>query len=102
MKMTFKVAAIATLACATLFSLTTANKAEARRLYVSPRYAVHAVYFQAPDIPWYAVRAFYFGGPWTGPYYSYAGWPDYAKRNGIACVPGTPVRGGDGLWYNCQ
>jgi hypothetical protein len=42
------------------------------------------------------------GGPWTGPYYSWTGWPDYAARNGIGCVPGTIVKGGDGIWYSCQ
>jgi hypothetical protein len=101
MKMTLKIAAIATLACATIFSLTT-NKAEARRLYVSPHYAAGAVYVQSADLPWYAVRAYYFGGPWSGPYYSYAGWKDYAGKNGIGCSPGTIVKGGDGIYYNCQ
>jgi hypothetical protein len=48
------------------------------------------------------VRAYYFGGPWSGPYYSYAGWSDYAGRNGIGCTPGTVVKGGDGILYNCQ
>ena len=48
------------------------------------------------------MRAYYFGGPWAGQYYSYTGWPDYAKRNGIGCVPGTIVKGGDGIMYNCQ
>ena len=57
---------------------------------------------RARGVAWYAVRAYYFGGPWTGPYYSYTGWSDYAARNGIACVPGTIVKGGDGIWYNCQ
>ena len=23
-------------------------------------------------------------------------------RNGIGCVPGTAIKGGDGLMYNCQ
>jgi hypothetical protein len=48
------------------------------------------------------VRAYYFGGPWSGTGYSYTGWSDYAGRNGIGCTPGTVVKGGDGIWYNCQ
>ena len=44
---------------------------------------------------WYAVRAYYFNGPWSGTGYSYAGWADYAKRNGIACVPGTAIKGAE-------
>lgn len=59
-------------------------------------------YFHSPDLPWYAVRAYYFGGPWSGPYYSYAGWSDYAAKNGIGCTPGTDVKGGDGIVYVCQ
>ena len=30
------------------------------------------------------------------------GWADYAARNGIACVPGTAIKGGDSLMYVCQ
>jgi hypothetical protein len=100
MKMTLKLAAIAAVALVGALSLT--NKAEARRLYVSSHYAANAVYFNSPDLPWYAVRAYYYGGPWSGPYYTYAGWSDYAKRNGIGCTPGTIVKGGDGIYYNCQ
>ena len=104
MKLTLMRAAVAasTLVCATLFSVATSGQAEAKRIYVGPRFAAHAVYHPGPTIPWYAVRAYYFGGPWSGPYYSYKGWADYAKINGIACVPGTIVKGGDGIWYNCQ
>lgn len=50
-------------------------------------------------VPWYAVRAYYAGGPWT---YGYADWADYSKRNGIGCVPGALVKGGDGIMYVCQ
>jgi hypothetical protein len=108
MKMTFKTIAIAasTFACATVLSLgLSTTKAEAHRLYVSPHYAVHAVYHHAKDLPWYAVRAYYWNGPWTGTaaaYYSWNGWSDYAAQNGIGCVPGTGVKGGDGIWYVCQ
>jgi hypothetical protein len=72
-------------------------------------------------VPWYAVRAYYMGGPWcavgaTGagygygtaggpwgsPWTCYSGWPDYKARNGIGCDPGTIVKGGDGIDYVCQ
>lgn len=94
--------AISAVAAAAVVSVGWSGKAEARRIYVGPYYAAHAVYHPGAGIPWYAVRAYYFGGPWSGPYYSYAGWTDYAARNGIACVPGSIVKGGDGIWYNCQ
>ena len=48
------------------------------------------------------MRAYYFNGPWSGNGYSYTGWADYAGRNGIGCVPGTAIKGGDGIMYNCQ
>jgi hypothetical protein len=47
---------------------------------------------------WYAVRAYYEGGPW----YGYSGWGDYAARNGIACTPGTLIKADNGLVYRCQ
>jgi hypothetical protein len=63
-------------------------------------------------LPWYAVRAYYAGGPWCarpgwqGPglnnYSCYSGWADYAARNGIVCEPGTVIKGGDGILYMCQ
>jgi hypothetical protein len=103
--MTFRMLAIvaSTLASAALVSVGWSDKAEAQpRLYISPHYAAGAVYYTATGLPWYAVRAYYFGGPWIGPGFSYAGWDDYAARNGIACRPGTLVKGGDGLMYLCQ
>jgi hypothetical protein len=39
---------------------------------------------------------------WSGSGYSYAGWSDYAARNGIGCTPGTAIKGGDGIMYLCQ
>ena len=54
------------------------------------------------DVGWYAVRAYYAGGPWSGPGYYCSGWADYAQQNGIGCEPGTIVKGGDGIDYNCQ
>ena len=48
--------------------------------------------------PFYPHRAYYGGSP----YYGYAGWEDYSKRNGIACVPGTLTKLGDGQSYICQ
>ena len=121
MKMTLRTAAIATatFACAALFSpgwseqggvSLSVSKAEAyTRLYIHPAYS--AVYVPSAGLAWYAVRAYYFGGPWLeanldrvwlGPGFSYAGWDDYAARNGIGCRPGTVVHGGDGILYNCQ
>ena len=93
-KLAIAISAFATVAAV---SVGWSGQADAR-IYVGPRY----VYHPGTGIPWYAVRAFYFGGPWSGPYYSYTGWADYATRNAIGCVPGTIVKGGDGIWYNCQ
>ena len=80
------------------------RKAEAAtRLVVYPNYRGHlyrAGYIaDTTGLPWYAVRAHYAGGPWS---YGYTGWTDYAARNGISCVPGTLVKGGDGIMYVCQ
>jgi hypothetical protein len=99
--------AAAAFACATTLSLgwseqggmsLSVDKAQAAsRLYVTPYYRGH--YYTNEGLPWYAVRAYYFGGPWT---YGYSGWTDYAARNGIGCVPGSLVKGGDGIMYVCQ
>jgi hypothetical protein len=90
------IVAAAAFACAASMTI---GSAEARyRLYVSPLY--HGGYIaDQTGLPWYAVRAYYAGGPWT---YGYTGWTDYAARNGIGCVPGTLVKGGDGIMYLCQ
>jgi hypothetical protein len=72
------------------------------RLYVSPYHYYNPYRADAAGLPWYAVRAYYLGGPWSGPGWSYAGWDDYAHRWGIACTPGTIVHGGDGIDYVCQ
>ena len=71
----------------------------------------------AAGLPWYAVRAYYAGGPWCsvgagaygaagwgwgGNYTCYSGWPDYKARNGIVCDPGTVIKGGDAILYMCQ
>jgi hypothetical protein len=103
------VIAASAFACATLFSFgwsgqggvsLSVNQAEAQaRVYVRG-YAARAVYVDSPT--WYAVRAYYSNGPWSGTGYSYTGWSDYAARNGIACVPGTAIKGGDGIMYACQ
>jgi hypothetical protein len=68
-------------------------------------------------LPWYAVRAYYDGGPWCsvgrtglfggggvfgGNWTCYSGWPDYKARNGLVCDPGTVIKGGDGILYMCQ
>ena|SRR6188472_842256 len=103
--------AISTFVCAASWSLgwseqggvsLSITKAEAQRarVYIRSGYASKAVYVENPS--WYAVRAYYLGGPWSGPRYSYTGWADYAARNGIGCTPGTAIKGGDGIMYNCQ
>ena len=69
-------------------------------------------------LSWYAVRAYYAGGPWCGvaggaysptvgvfgraSYTCYSGWDDYKPLNGIGCDPGTLIKGGDGIMYVCQ
>jgi hypothetical protein len=69
-------------------------------------------------LSWYAVRAYYADGPWCGvgsasgygygtaggggSWTCYSGWADYRTRNGIACDPGTLIKGGDGILYVCQ
>jgi len=111
-QMTLKKIAIAAsaFACATLSSLEwsgqsvslSVNKAEAQaRVPIYGRgYAARALYVEPGT--WYAVRAYYFNGPWSGNGYSYTGWADYAERNGIACTPGSAIKGGDGIMYACQ
>jgi hypothetical protein len=120
MRISLKTLAIATstFACAALLSFGWSEPAQARtRLYVSP------TYYYAPGqggagLPWYAVRAYYAGGPWCSVggygygaagwggglnnYTCYSGWPDYKARNGIVCDPGTVIKGGDGILYMCQ
>ncbi|QIO32189.2 hypothetical protein [Bradyrhizobium sp. 1(2017)] len=100
--------AAAAFACAASMSLSwseqgrlslSISSAEARdRIYVGPLYRGGYIADQA-GLPWYAVRAYYAGGPWN---YRYSGWADYAARNGIGCTPGTLVKGGDGIMYVCQ
>ena len=106
--------AASTLACATMLSLAGADQAQARRLYVSPHFSPY--YAGATGLPWYAVRAYYAGGPWCGvgsaagwgtgvgygSWTCYSGWADYRQRNGIGCDPGTVIKGGDGILYVCQ
>ena len=114
MKVTLRTLAIAAsaFACAAVLSFgwseqggvsLSISKAEAyTRLVVRPRYAASAVYVHSAGLPWYAVRAYHWGGPWSGAGYSYAGWSDYRARTGIVCDPGTVVMGGDGIPYYCQ
>ena len=115
MKLTLRTVAIAasTFVCAASFSLgwseqgglsLSISKADARaRVYIATGYAARAAYVGGEGYPWYAVRAYYYGGPWSGVgWTSYTGWEDYAARNGIGCTPGTVVKGGDGIMYNCQ
>ena len=108
MKMTLrKVAAVSAFACAMLLSVgwspqglsLSVSKADAyHRLYVYPINP----YVHSNGLSWYAVRAYYWGGPWSGPGFSWTGWSDYAARNGIGCTPGSVIVGGDGIPYRCQ
>ncbi|QIO34001.1 hypothetical protein [Bradyrhizobium sp. 1(2017)] len=96
------------------------ESAQARRLYVSP-YPYNRYIPDQTGLPWYAVRAYYAGGPWCGvggrtgygygttvgvfgraSYTCYDGWDSYAKLNGIGCTPGNLIKGGDGIMYVCQ
>ena len=114
MKMTLRTAAIATstFVFASAFSLGWSEQGSLS-LSISKADAVARVYVRGytrsvyglggpTGVPWYAVRAYYMNGPWSGPGWSWAGWADYAARNGIGCTPGTIVQGGDGIAYNCQ
>jgi hypothetical protein len=120
--------ATSTLAFAALFSVGWSEQgglslsvdtaqAQPRRLYVSPRYYPNPYDPTITGLSWYAVRAYYAGGPWCGvgtgvgygtagawggSWTCYTGWDDYAQRNGIGCTPGTLVKGGDGIMYACQ
>jgi len=126
MSMSLKTLAIATstVACAALLSFgwspqggvsLSVDKAQAyTRVVVRPY--LHGPYSVLDgSLPWYAVRAYYAGGPWCGvgtgvglfgaasnSYACYSGWPDYKARNGIVCDPGTVIKGGDGILYMCQ
>jgi hypothetical protein len=111
--------ATATVAIAALFSVGwSVESAQARRLYVTP-YHISPYVADQSGLSWYAVRAYYAGGPWCGVaggigagwggygpglnnWTCYSGWADYAQRNGIGCTPGTAIKGGDGIMYVCQ
>jgi hypothetical protein len=104
MSISLKTLAIATstFACAAMLSFGWSEQAQARtRLYVRP------TYYYAPGqggvgLPWYAVRAYFADGPWSGRGYSWAGWSGYQSHEGIVCTPGTMIKGGDGILYMCQ
>jgi hypothetical protein len=94
------------------------ENAQARRLYVTPHYYSNPYIADGSGLSWYAVRAYYAGGPWCGvggttgygtagglwggSWSCYSGWDDYKSRNGIGCDPGALVKGGDGIMYVCQ
>ena len=69
--------------------------------YTVPHYSPYNQYIAdtTSGLSWYAVRAYYAGGPW---YYGTRGWDDYAAQNGIGCTPGTLIKGGDDIMYVCQ
>ena len=131
MRMSLKTLAIATstVACAALLSfgwspqggvsLSVEKAQAATRIVVRPY--LHGPYsvLGGGGLPWYAVRAYYAGGPWCAAggygygaagwgggglnnYACYSGWPDYKARNGLVCDPGTVIKGGDGILYMCQ
>jgi len=81
------------------------RRRHAGRLYVSPHYYYYPYVANQSGLEWYAVRAYYTNGPWSGFHaapFSWAGWDDYASRNGIGCTPGSLIKGGDGIVYVCQ
>ena len=113
MKMNLKMLAIAasTFACAALLSFgwspqsgvsLSIDKAQAyTRVVVRPY--LHGPYAVLDgSLPWYAVRAYFADGPWSGRGYSWAGWSGYQSHEGIVCTPGTMIKGGDGILYMCQ
>ena len=72
--------------------------------YVSPRYYYNPYDPTITGLSWYAVRAIYAGGRWSGvvsgwPYH-WNGWDDYAAQNGINCTRGSIIKGGDGIVYS--
>jgi len=76
-----------------------ARRAVRQPYYTEPHYSPYMHYTDVTAQPWYAVRAYYAGGPW---YYGSNGWADYAAHEGIGCTPGTLIKGGDGIMYVCQ
>ena len=65
------------------------NSWGAQAAYVAP----------APTAPaWSLWTAYHANGPW----YGYSGWDDYKARGGIACDPGTMVKGDGGVMHPCQ
>jgi hypothetical protein len=128
MSVSLKTLAIATstFACAALLSFgwspqggvsLSVDKAQAyTRVVVRPY--LHGPYSVLNGgLPWYAVTAYYAGGPWCGVragvfgtaggvwggnWTCYSGWADYQQRNAIVCEPGTVIKGGDGILYMCQ
>jgi hypothetical protein len=83
-------------------SLSSTKAGAVARIVVRPGYAASSAYTFTEGLPWYAMRAHYMGGPWSGDGYGWASWDEYAKRNGIGCVPGPAIKGQDGIMYRCQ
>jgi hypothetical protein len=111
---------LSTIALAALSLGWSVENAQARRIYVTPHYGYGYSPYVADQsgLSWYAVRAYYAGGPWCGvaggsyspttgvfgraSWTCYSGWADYKQLNGIGCDPGTLIKGGDGIMYVCQ
>jgi hypothetical protein len=111
--------AMSTIAFAALLTVgLSVENAQARRLYVTPHHLFNPYVEDQSGLSWYAVRAYYAGGPWCGvaggsysptvgvfgraSWTCYNGWEDYKQLNGIGCDPGTLIKGGDGIMYVCQ
>jgi hypothetical protein len=99
------VIAASAFACATVLSFgwseqggvsLSINKAEAKaRVYIRSGYAVNAVYVPMPGLAWYAVRAYYWGGPWSGPGYT-------ATPAGMITRRAAALAAGPALWSKAR
>src|ERR1700759_2748870 len=88
------------------------ESAQARRLYVAPHYGFRPYVADQSGLPWYAVRAYYAGGPWCGvaggsysptvgvfgraSYTCYSGWGDFRALHGLGWDPRTLGQRGGG------
>jgi hypothetical protein len=109
---------MSTIALAALSIGWSVENAQARRIYVTPHYGYGPYVADQSGLSWYAIRAYYAGGPWCGvaggsyspttgafgraSWTCYNGWADYKQLNGLGCDPGTRIKGGDGIMYVCQ
>ena len=69
--------AASTIVCAALLTIGwSVENAQARRLYISPyhHYTYNSYIADQTGLSWYAVRAYYAGGPWCGVGGGYGVW----------------------------